>query len=248
MCLAATKPISVKSLILINAAPFWSFQPPKGSLSNSLLASLLSYVWNGTLPAPEALLKFGTFYYNNLRKPETVTSMLNFVYKNPNSADDFLVKSIIKSAENEMGQEAFTSILFSPKFEFEFLDMIRDIDVNIPICLLYGKDDPWIVPHWAQQIKNTRPSVDYYELSPSGHCPHHETPTAINAMIKSWVDEKERSTESGIDAVDVSTNLTRNHSYYFNGQEGEVMVKLMSGKPTNALESIIVSMTSGIKV
>ena len=42
VCLAATKSSAVKSLILINAAPFWSFQPSKETLSSSLLASLLS--------------------------------------------------------------------------------------------------------------------------------------------------------------------------------------------------------------
>ena len=245
-----------KSLILINAAPFWSFQPSKETLSSSLLASLLSNIWDGTLPAPDALLKFGSLYYNNLRKPKTVNSMLNFVYKNPDSADTYLVNNIIKSAENELGQEAFTSILFSPKFKMEFLDMIKDI--NVPMCLLYGKDDPWIVPHWAQQIKNTKPSVEYFELSPSGHCPHHETPTAVNAMIKLWIDSKEQSNvenkvDGGDDKEDVDIdekddNDENNGVYSFNGQEGQVTVRRMSGRPTNAIESIIVSMTSGINV
>ena len=255
VCLAATKSNVIKSLILINAAPFWSFQPSKETLSNSFLTSILSNIWDGTLPAPEALLKFGSFYYNNLRKPETVNSMLSFVYKNPDSPDEFLVNNIIKSADNELGQEAFTSILFSPKFKLEFLDMIKDINRSIPICLLYGKDDPWIVPHWAQQIKNTKPSVEYYELSPSGHCPHHETPTAINAMIKLWIDREELSVggKKGVGTNDENDVFTHRKSYVegvyrFNGPEGEVTVKRMSGKPTNAIESLIVSMTSGIKV
>jgi hypothetical protein len=35
------------------------------------------------------------------------------------------------------------------------------------------------VPFWGQQVKQHVPDAVYYELSPVGHCPHHEAPEVI---------------------------------------------------------------------
>lgn len=47
---------------------------------------------------------------------------------------------------------------------------------NVPICLVYGKEDPWVKPIWGRQVKRQMPDVPYYEISPAGHCPHDEVP------------------------------------------------------------------------
>lgn len=47
---------------------------------------------------------------------------------------------------------------------------------NLPICLLYGKEDPWVKPIWGLQVKRQVPEAPYYEISPAGHCPHDEVP------------------------------------------------------------------------
>jgi hypothetical protein len=50
---------------------------------------------------------------------------------------------------------------------------------KVPLCLIYGREDPWVVPFWGQQVKQHVPDAVYYELSPVGHCPHHEAPEVI---------------------------------------------------------------------
>lgn len=47
---------------------------------------------------------------------------------------------------------------------------------NVPICLMYGKEDPWVKPLWGLQVKQQVPEAPYYEISPAGHCPHDEVP------------------------------------------------------------------------
>lgn len=47
---------------------------------------------------------------------------------------------------------------------------------DVPICLMYGKEDPWVKPIWGLQVKRQLPEAPYYELSPAGHCPHDEVP------------------------------------------------------------------------
>ncbi|CAD7697093.1 unnamed protein product [Ostreobium quekettii] len=60
-----------------------------------------------------------------------------------------------------------------------------------PVCMVYGKEDPWIVPLWAQRLKRRVPQADYFELSPAGHCPHHEAPGAVNSVVARWVGDME---------------------------------------------------------
>ena len=43
------------------------------------------------------------------------------------------------------------------------------------------------MPLWGQRLKRQIPSATYYELSPAGHCPHHESPAVTNALIAGWV-------------------------------------------------------------
>lgn len=39
--------------------------------------------WDGTLPAPAGLFRFGAWYFDRMRDPRTVKSMLGAVYSNP---------------------------------------------------------------------------------------------------------------------------------------------------------------------
>jgi pimeloyl-ACP methyl ester carboxylesterase len=40
---------------------------------------------------------------------------------------------------------------------------------------------------WGQRVKQWLPHAHYYEISPCGHCPHHETSTAVNELLSGWV-------------------------------------------------------------
>lgn len=43
-----------------------------------------------------------------------------------------------------------------------FEEMIDKIEV--PMALMYGKEDPWVVPLWGHRIKRQRPDTLYYEV------------------------------------------------------------------------------------
>ncbi|CAM9481957.1 unnamed protein product [Ectocarpus sp. 4 AP-2014] len=150
--------------------------------------------WDGTLPAPAGLFRFGAWYFDRMRDPRTVRSMLGVVYSNPEAIGDEVVSEIIAATERGPsnhdygvgGHEAFTSIVFSPKVPMSFEEMIDRIQV--PMALIYGKEDPWVVPLWGHRIKRQRPETLYYEVSPSGHSPHHETPKTVNALLDDWLE------------------------------------------------------------
>ncbi|KAH0650230.1 hypothetical protein KY284_030142 [Solanum tuberosum] len=47
---------------------------------------------------------------------------------------------------------------------------------NVPVCLIYRKEDLWVTPIWGLQVKRQFPKAPYYQISPVVHCPHDEVP------------------------------------------------------------------------
>ena len=45
---------------------------------------------------------------------------------------------------------------------------------------------------WARRLKRRVPAVDYFSLSPAGHCPHHEVPNAVNTVLREWIAHQVR--------------------------------------------------------
>jgi hypothetical protein len=73
------------------------------------------------------------------------------------------------------------------------------------------------------------PHAAYYELSPVGHCPHHEAPAAVNKLIKGWIECTERGEGAG--------PLSIGQKWEIQDWDGAaVMVEHIEGKPRTLLE------------
>jgi len=191
--LAATYGGSVRGLVLINSTPFWSFKPP---------ASRPQGVWgllglDGTVPVPQGLRRtIEVLWWDRLRSRDTVASMLGLVYahKPAVEGDAALVSRIIEATEQPGALDAFASIVLAPRSELEFDEMLAR--AGCPVALVYGRQDPWVVPMWGQRAVHTlnaagAPPVMYLELDGAGHCPHHEAPRATNTAIATCLDHME---------------------------------------------------------
>lgn len=182
VCVAYARPDLCAGLALLNATPFWAFNNPNTPM-----------FWDGTLPAPPRLYKIGATYFDTMRNPATVAAMLKAVYVDRSAVDEKLVENIIAAtargptnqAYGVGGHEAFASIIFSPKAKYRFEDMIKQI--ACPLTLVYGREDPWVSPMWGARIKRERPDATYFEVSPAGHCAHHEAPAAVNLLLAEWI-------------------------------------------------------------
>lgn len=74
------------------------------------------------------------------------------------------------------------SILFIiSKYDSDMAGRCQEHDV--PICLMYGKEDPWVTPIWGLKVKRQVPNAPYYEISPAGHCPHDEVPEVFSQIL-----------------------------------------------------------------
>lgn len=106
--LAANHPDAVRGLALMNATPFWAFRKP--TVNSAAVAAAKENTaegegkgrrdsaavrdggagdwlgWDGTLPAPTGLFRFGAWYFDRMRDPRTVETMLSAVYSNPGKA------------------------------------------------------------------------------------------------------------------------------------------------------------------
>ncbi|KAL6326894.1 hypothetical protein AAG906_012170 [Vitis piasezkii] len=150
---AACNPQLVKGVTLLNATPFWGFLPnPSRSPS---LARI--FPWAGTFPLPAFVRKLTEF-------------VLKQVYADHST----------KTTQHPAAAASFASIMFAPQGQLSFSEALSRCQMsNVPICLMYGKEDPWVKP------------APYYEISPAGHCPHDEVPEVVNYLLRGWIGNLE---------------------------------------------------------
>ncbi|DBB17977.1 TPA: hypothetical protein ACH3X3_002978 [Trebouxia sp. C0006] len=187
--LAATQAHLCRGVIFLNATPFWSFMPHPETAPRLVTAIL---PWNGTLPVPRlARFLVKNLWWNLLSRRRILQSLVRNVYADKSAADDALVDQIIASTQHPLALDAFVSILFAPQARLSFDGMAAAM--QCPVCMIYGREDPWVVPLWGQRLKRLLADAVYLEISPAGHCPHHEAPTAVHEAMSGWLQSVETS-------------------------------------------------------
>ena len=75
-------------------------------------------------------------WWDKIRNPETIRSLLELVYARPQTIDDQLLQRILEATEHPSALDAFTSIMLSPRTELTFDEMLQAI--RCPVCMAYG--------------------------------------------------------------------------------------------------------------
>ena len=84
---------------------------------------------------------------------------------------------------------------------------------------------------WGQRLKRRIPDAAYFELSPAGHCPHHEAPGPVNNLVSMWIaslDSRGR--------LDMDVGASWQERCPVTGRD--VSVSLLDGSPRNVFEQI----------
>ncbi|KAL6009919.1 hypothetical protein ACLOJK_000350 [Asimina triloba] len=170
---AACNPHLVKGVALLNATPFWGFLPnPK---SSPKLAKL--FPWAGTFPLPSSVRRITEIVWQKISDPVSIREVLKQVYADHSTKVDKVFSRILETTQHPAAAASFASIMFAPKGQLSFQEALSRCKVNnVSICLIYGKEDPWVRPVWGLKVKQEVPEAPYYEISPAGHCPHDEVP------------------------------------------------------------------------
>jgi hypothetical protein len=64
-------------------------------------------MWDGVLPPPAPLFCLGSAYFDTMRNPKTVKSMLSAVYSNADAVDDELVADIIAATQRGPSAQSY---------------------------------------------------------------------------------------------------------------------------------------------
>ncbi|MEE9349880.1 MAG: alpha/beta hydrolase [Flavobacteriaceae bacterium] len=66
-------------------------------------------------------------------------------------------------------------------------NMSKDLpDLNMPVCLIWGKNDVVTPPNVADEFNELLPNSDLYWIDKCGHTPMMEHPDKFNEIIEEW--------------------------------------------------------------
>lgn len=176
---AAAHPEMVKGIAMINlpdlsleeeATPPWL--RPVVSTIKSLVAS-------------PVVLK-SLFYV--VRRPPIVRKWAGLAYTNPAAISAELVEILALPAQDR-GAAATFSALFKAMTSSKFGPRVKDIlpTLNMPMLLMWGRNDRMIPPHLARQFTALNSNLELVELDNAGHCPHDECPEQVNQILLEWI-------------------------------------------------------------
>ncbi|XP_012437579.1 pheophytinase, chloroplastic [Gossypium raimondii] len=243
---AARNPQLVKGVTLLNATPFWGFLP--NPIKSPRLARIFS--WSGTFPLPESIRKLTEFVWQRISDPECIADVLRQVYADHSLNVDNVFHCILETTQHPAAAASFASIMFAPQAELSFREALSRCDMNgVPICLMYGKEDPWVKPVWGLEVKKHVPEAPYYEISPAGHCPHDEVPEVVNYLLRGWIKSLESQGAAALPLLDdmqsenIQSSIAKDLEFVRQGSNKSVIVRFMGSSFSlwNRMESYFTS-------
>jgi pimeloyl-ACP methyl ester carboxylesterase len=196
---AAYNPQLVKGITLLNATPFWGFLP--NPTKSPRLAGI--FKWAGTFPLPTNVRKVTEILWQKISNPESIGEILRQVYADHTTNVDKVFMSILEITEHPAAAASLASIMCAPRGQLSFNEALSSCQGNnIPICLVYGKEDPWVKPWFGLDVKRQLPQAPYYEISPAGHCPHDEVPEVVNYLLRGWMKNLESNGSVALPLLD----------------------------------------------
>ncbi len=70
-------------------------------------------------------------------------------------------------------------------------NMAKDLaDMDVPVCLIWGKNDTITPPEVAEEFHKGFPDSDLFWIDQCGHAPMMEHPEAFNEILDAWYDAR----------------------------------------------------------
>ncbi|XP_076922219.1 pheophytinase, chloroplastic-like [Bidens hawaiensis] len=221
---AACNPHLVKGVTLLNATPFWGFFP--NPERNPRLSEIFPSA--GTFPLPLRVRKIIEIVWKKIRDPSSIREILKQVYADHSTNVDKVFTRILEITKHPAALASFASIMLAPQGKMSFGEALSRCKAqDVPICLMYGKEDPWVRPVWGLQVKKQLPEAPYYQISPAGHCPHDEVPEVVNYLLRGWIKNLESKGFVALPLVDESGrfDVAKNLEYMRDGKKRSVKVQ-----------------------
>jgi pimeloyl-ACP methyl ester carboxylesterase len=115
---------------------------------------------------------------------EFIKQKVAFTFYNPETATKELVDEVFEIVNNK---EKLIRILALAKSAIRH-NMGDDLHkMNIPVCLIWGRNDQITPPEVAEEFHKLLPVSDLYWIDECGHAPMMEQPTAFNNILEPWM-------------------------------------------------------------
>jgi pimeloyl-ACP methyl ester carboxylesterase len=129
-----------------------------------------------------------TALFRNAARPGVIRNVLKQAYPSGSNIDDDLVELLFQPTQRDGAAEAFRG--FINLFDDHLAPQLME-DLDVPVDLIWGAQDPWEPLSGAQHWNESINCVRSLEVIPKvGHCPHDEHPEAINFLLKRIVSDK----------------------------------------------------------
>jgi len=128
-----------------------------------------------------------TALFRNAARPGVIRQVLKQAYPSGNNIDDALMQLLYEPTRREGAAEAFRGFinLFDDALAPDLMQ-----NLNVPVNLIWGEDDPWEPIAEAERWYKTIPCVkSLTTISKSGHCPHDEAPNSVNESLITLLQE-----------------------------------------------------------
>lgn len=181
VCLAAAAahPEMVHGIAMINLPDFSLEEEMIPGWLRPVVASIKSLV------ASPVVLK-SLFYV--VRRPTVLQKWAGRAYSNPAAVSAELLE-ILALPSQDRGAAATFSALFKAMTSSEFGPRVKTIlpTLDIPLLLMWGREDRMIPPMLAAQFAALNPNIKLVEIDDAGHCPHDECPEVVNQVLLDWL-------------------------------------------------------------
>ncbi|KAL6954699.1 hypothetical protein U1Q18_015451 [Sarracenia purpurea var. burkii] len=248
---AACNPQLVKGVTLLNATPFWGLLP--NPIRSPRLARM--FPWAGTFPLPASVRKLTEVVWQKVSDPRSIAEVLKQVYADHSTKVDKVFSRIVETVQHPAAAASLASIMFAPQGQISFKEALLRCQVsNVPVCLIYGKEDPWVKPVWGFQVKRQLPDAPYFEISPAGHCPHDEVPEVVNYLLRGWIINLESQGFVALPLLDnpesIHYDISRDVEFLREGSRRSVKVRFFGSRFSlwNRISSHIATHFEGLRI
>ncbi len=118
---------------------------------------------------------------------EFIRNKVALTFYDPSHANDELVNECFEIV-NDRGR--VLRILAIAKSAIRH-NMAKDLpDMNIPACLIWGKNDTITPPEVAEEFQQKLPDAELFWIDQCGHAPMMEHPETFNQLLDAWLTKR----------------------------------------------------------
>ena len=130
-----------------------------------------------------------TALFRNAARPGVIRSVLKQAYPSGKNIDDELINLLYKPSRRDGATEAFRG--FINLFDDHLAPQLME-DLEVPVNLIWGENDPWEPIAEAEKWRSTIPCIESMNtILQAGHCAHDEAPNEVNAVITQLIKNQQ---------------------------------------------------------